>query len=407
MSDDQAAMRSGSDPPRATFAVLIAGSVTIVVVLPLFLLGALAVQMRVDLGLTVAALGLVVAGYRAFTAAIAIRIGRVVDRVGATLALRAAAGLSALSMVGIAIGSFSWVSLSLWLLLASASFAVGQTSVNRYLSIEVPPERRGFAFGLKQSSVPVATLLAGAAVPAIALTVGWRWVFGLAGLLGVLVVLVIPSASSTRMAASGAATSGPPPPSPPRGPIALFALAFGLSMAGASPLGVFLVDHAVQVGYSPGPAGLLLSVGSIASIASRLLVGRAADRVGSGHLRWVAGMVGLGAVAYLLLATGNVLLVAVGTVFSFAFGWGFNGLFWFAVLRAYPDSPAAVTGRVMLGSLFGGLIGPLVFGFVAELASYGAAWVVAALFAAGGAAAMLASDRLVARQAHEARGGDL
>jgi MFS family permease len=380
--------------------------VTVIVVLPLFLVGALAVQLRAELALSVAGLGVVVAGYRAFTAVLAVTVGRLVDRTPVSLGLRLGAGLSAVAMLGIAVQPRSGVGLLLWLLVAAVAFAFGQTSVNRFLATAVPPERRGIAFGLKQSSVPTATLLAGAAVPAIAVTVGWRWVFALAALVGLAVLFVVPRSGSTAGAMPSA--DGPPPERPPARAAALFAVAFGLSMAAASPLGVFLVDHAVAVGFSPGTAGLVLSLGSVGSILARLAVGRAADRRSSGHLRWVAGMVLVGVLGYLLLASGVPSLVVAGAVVAFAFGWGFNGLFWYAVLRAHPGSPGAITGMVMPGSLIGGLVGPLVFGLVADAFGYRPAWLVAASWASLGAVAMWACDRMVARStaAHPVRRAD-
>lgn len=178
----------------------------------------------------------------------------------------------------------------------------------------------------------------------------------------------------------------------------LFALGFGLSMAGASPLGVFLVDHAVATGFDPGRAGLVLALGSGASIAMRLIVGRAADRRDAGHLRWVASMVLIGVIGFMMLATEIPILMVIGAVVAFAFSWGFNGLFWYSVLRAHPASPGAMTGMVTPGGLIGGLIGPLIYGLVAETFSYRMAWIVAGLLAACGSVAMFACARMVERQ---------
>ena len=47
---------------------------------------------------------------------------------------------------------------------------------------QVPAGRQGLSFGVKQAAIPVSTLLAGAAVPTVALTLGWRWAFVLGGL---------------------------------------------------------------------------------------------------------------------------------------------------------------------------------------------------------------------------------
>ena len=57
---------------------------------------------------------------------------------------------------------------------------MGQLASNTSLSRQVPAGRQGLSFGVKQAAIPVSTLLAGAAVPVVALTVGWRWAFVLA-----------------------------------------------------------------------------------------------------------------------------------------------------------------------------------------------------------------------------------
>lgn len=394
MSDAPRAEASG-DRSGTAVSVVVGGSVTIMIVLPLFLVGALAVQLRADLGLTVVGLGAVVAICRGTTALSSIAIGFRIDRISAALGLRIAAALSAVSMIGIALTARTTTVLVLWLLVSAISFAFGQTAVNRFLSSAVPPHRRGIAFGIKQASVPTATLLAGVAVPAIALTVGWEYVFLAVGLIGVAITLAIPRASNARMVSTASTAPGPRPPV--RSAL-LFALGFALSMAGASPLGVFLVDHAVATGFDPGRAGLVLALGSSASIAMRLIVGRAADRRDSGHLRWVGSMVLTGVAGFLLLATEVPVLMVIGAVVAFAFSWGFNGLFWFSVLRAHPASPGAITGMVTPGGLIGGLLGPLIYGLVAETFSYRLAWIVAGLLAAGGSVAMFACARMVERQ---------
>jgi MFS family permease len=64
--------------------------------------------------------------------------------------------------------------------LSAAANALGQLSSNSALARHVPAHRQGLSFGVKQAAIPVSTLLAGAAVPTIALTAGWRWAFGAA-----------------------------------------------------------------------------------------------------------------------------------------------------------------------------------------------------------------------------------
>ena len=69
---------------------------------------------------------------------------------------------------------------------------MGQLASNLTLSRSVPAHRLGLSFGVKQAAIPLATLLAGAAVPAVALTVGWRWAYVIASGLAVLALLGAP-----------------------------------------------------------------------------------------------------------------------------------------------------------------------------------------------------------------------
>src|SRR5829696_7279082 len=57
--------------------------------------------------------------------------------------------------------------------IAGLANAVSHTAANLSLAREVPASRQGLSFGIKQAAIPVATLLAGLAVPTIAVTLGW------------------------------------------------------------------------------------------------------------------------------------------------------------------------------------------------------------------------------------------
>jgi hypothetical protein len=110
----------------------------------------------------------------------------------------------------------------------------------------------GLAFGIKQAAIPLATLLAGAAVPVVALTVGWRWAYVMAAGLAVLVLLGVPRGGAPHV----------PTPKPPPGERATLALAVlgagsGLGAGAANALGIFLVAAAVDRGIDPGTAGLV------------------------------------------------------------------------------------------------------------------------------------------------------
>jgi MFS family permease len=151
-------------------------------------------------------------------------------------------------------------------------------------------------------------------------------------------------------------------------------------------MGAFFVESAANAGVELGMAGLLLSVGSVFGITGRLAMGWLADRRG----------VGFGTVALLLLggALGSLALSAsqvrplllIGTVLSFAAGWGWAALLIYAVVRAWRDMPGSATGVVVAGLTLGAAIGPAVFGWVSSHVSFAVAWYVNAALAVTSAA---------------------
>ncbi|MDK3258472.1 MFS transporter [Blastococcus capsensis] len=59
-------------------------------------------------------------------------------------------------------------------------------------------------------------------------------------------------------------------------------------------------------------------------------------------------------------------------------GWGWTGLFHFAVIRDDRSAAASVTGFVQTGLSLGAGAGPLLFGVIAQAFSYTAAWLTTA-----------------------------
>ncbi|WP_309246228.1 MFS transporter [Verrucosispora sioxanthis] len=145
--------------------------------LPVFLVGGLAVQMREELGFSPAGLGLVVAVYFGVGALASVPSGALVERWGAAVVARAGIGVSAGALLAVAVVARSYPVLVGLLAVAGTANALGQLSSNALLARHVPPRRQGLSFGVKQAAIPVSTLLAGVAVPTLALTVGWRWAF--------------------------------------------------------------------------------------------------------------------------------------------------------------------------------------------------------------------------------------
>ncbi|HEX8759402.1 MAG TPA: MFS transporter [Pseudonocardiaceae bacterium] len=347
--------------------LLAVGAVVTVGVLPVFLVGGLAVQIRAELGLSVSLLGLAGSMFFATSALVARPLATVTERIGPTAALRLAAAGSAVCLAALAAApSTPW--LLVGLCLAGIPTALSQPAANEMLMALVPLRRRGFAFAVKQSAIPASILLAGLAVPAVALTVGWRWAFLLAGVLGLLAVPTVPRLRWHRPDRSqvSARSSG----------LLLLALAMvtGLGAAAANAMGTFVTVSAVGVGYSEAAAGLVLALGSAVGFAMRLAAGAVADRAKPDLLRMVTVMLGLGGVGYLLLAVGQPAAFLVGLVLGFGAGWAWPGVFNYAVAARFPDRVATATSVTQTGVYVGAAGGPLLFGLIAEHFDVTAAW---------------------------------
>ncbi|MDT5031738.1 MAG: hypothetical protein QOC94_1909, partial [Actinoplanes sp.] len=185
MTTSAAAVR----PLRAATGAL---TTTIACSVPVFLVGGLAVQIGADLNFRPAGLGLAVSAYFGATALASVPAGALVERYGSTAIARCGIALSASSLLAVAALARSLWSLVLILALGAGANAMGQLASNTSLSRHVPVRRQGLSFGVKQAAIPVSTLLAGAAVPLVALTLGWRWAFVFAAVAAVAALWLVP-----------------------------------------------------------------------------------------------------------------------------------------------------------------------------------------------------------------------
>ena len=378
---------ANADPRRA---VAVGALATVVCSVPVFLTGAMAVQLTTELEFGPVGLGAAVAAFFAAMAVSSTHLGRLADRLGAILSLRLATVGASLGAGGIALLAVSWSSLVAWLVLAGTSAALAQPAANRLLINRVPRERLGVAFGLKQSAPPLASMLAGLAVPLIALTVGWRWAYGLAAGSALLMVAAVGRRPPVPLRARGDTTRRAPLRD--RATLVVMASGFGLAFATSSALLGFYVDAAVRAGTAQRVAALVFAAASLAAISVRLLAGMVVDRTRVRPLRLCAALLVVGASGLLLLSVGQPSVMAAGAIFGLAGTWGFPGVFWFALVRAYPQTPGRITGA-MAPAAMGGVAGPVGFGVLAAGVSYAAAWATAGLLALLAAAAMLHGAR--------------
>jgi predicted MFS family arabinose efflux permease len=349
--------------------------------------------MRAELGFGAAALGIAVSLFFTTQAFASAPCGRIVERLGPRRGMQAAALGSAASLLCIALFASSWNGLIGFLVLGGLANAVAQVAANLALARGVRVERQGLAFGMKQAAIPAATLLSGLAVPLVGTTVGWRWAFIGCALGALAIACTMPKTTESQVRHHTSERGGDMRPAP----LILLAVGIGLGSAAAVPLGTFIVESGVAAGLRVEFAGLLLAAGGGVGIAVRLALGWLADRRPAGHLGIVAVMLVAGTVGFVLLATGAGWLFALGTLLAFGAGWGWHGLFNFAVVKYNPNAPAAATGITQTGAAAGSATGPFLFGLILESTSYGTAWLSAGAAALFAVAAILAGRWMLIR----------
>jgi MFS family permease len=385
------AARTGANARRPVRAATGALTTTIAVSIPVFLVGGLAVQIGDELEFSPAGLGLAVSAYFGAGALASVPAGALVERYGPAAVSRCGIGLASASLLGIAVGARSLWSLVAILALGAAANALGQLASNSSLAQHVPPRRQGLSFGVKQAAIPLCTLLAGAAVPAVALTLGWRWAFVLAAVLAAGAIPLVPAAHTPahgRRTGSGDRATGA---------LVVIGVAATLAGAAANALATFLVDSAVVRGISPGPAGLALTLGGAVCAAARIAGGWQADRTPGRQVGVIAGLLATGAIGLVLLALPGTPALVAGVLLGFGLGWAWPGLLNFAVVRLHPQAPAAATSITQTGVYAGGCVGPLTLGTIASAAGYPAMWLVAAASMLSAAGLMIVGSSMLRR----------
>lgn len=340
-------------------------------VLPPFMLGAMSFQIRPELGFSETAMGGAIAVFFACSSLCSVHGGRLSERVGAKNGMLIAAVATAVSLLGLGLLAHTWWHIAVFLAVGGVGMALSASASNLSVARLITPGRQGLAYGISKAAGPAATMLAGFAVPAIALTVGWRWAFVGAGMIALVVFLIAPD----DVAVHRDRTPIGDLPDASRFPLLILAAAVGFGIGAGNAMGAFFVESAVGRGFEPGFAGFALAIGSVTGLLARVLWGWLADRVVSGRLHMVSVLMATGGAGMVLLGvvgTPPALIAVAMLVFSAAWGW--TGLLTLVVVRVSPRAPAAATGVTGAGMFAGATAGPLAFGAVAQRGSYLLMW---------------------------------
>ena len=360
---------------------------TVVSALPVFLVASLGVTLENEFRFGPTELGLLLSTFFLAAALLSVPLSRLTDFVDPSSIMRTAyvvVGVILLLFVGFG-DSLGW--LASMLALVGVVSAATQPATNAFIVERVLSNRRGLAFGAKQSAVPAAVALSGAAVPVVGVALGWRWTFVIAGIVALLGTFGVPGGRghiSVRDAKGARVMS-----KMNRNRLVLLAVGAGAASASANALAGFIMSAALAVGQTETAAGVLTTCAGATTILVRLASGWYADITRRDISGLVVVMLGIGTIGYLLLALASGAapsLLVPGSLLAFAAGWGWTGLLIFYVAGAHEALAARATAFIEAGTLIGGVVGPAIFGSMVEQWSFGVAWIGAAIAAAAGAA---------------------
>lgn len=376
---------------RPSLVINAAVMATVSTVLPGFLIGAMSVQVSAEMGVSEGVYGWGLGSFFGAAMVGSVLLGRLAQRIGPLNQMTLALGVSIAVQLALAASARSFLAVIGFLVLAGLANAANQTSVNLALAQAQLP-RLGLAVSIKQSGLPTATLLAGFAVPSLALTVGWRWAY-VAGAAFALMSLVLVRVAVGSSVFRTAATRDSVPESSSRD--LFLGAAVGAFLAfSAGSLVAWGVGSGVDAGLGPGTAGLFLSVGAATGITMRVVSGWLSDtmRVKPFRVGGITALVGSIGMAGLALRSPATHVAAM--LLSFGCGWIWPVFTNYGIVRANPRAAGSATGITQMGVYVGVFVGPLVTGWLIEHSGYPAMWLaVAASAVAGAAVSIRIADR--------------
>ncbi|MGE0217533.1 MFS transporter [Mycolicibacterium sp.] len=374
--------------------MLSVGFVLAATTLPVFVMGSMARSLGADPRFERLDVTAAVTVFFACSALSAPVSGVVADRVGAawslTLAAVASAGAAA-TLAGLGDPRPAVALMGL----AGAANVLAQTSGNLVLADQGSPRYAGAAFGIKQSAVPVATMLAGLAVPLFDSAGQWRMAFAACAVLVIgstVVALLVIRKSRPRRARSPAGVID-------RRLVAALAVAAFLATGTATSVVIYFVSFAAAYGVDAGTAGLVLACAGAIGVALRVGSGVALDRVSRAArsrapLRCASAMVIVGAMGTALLAASahTPVLMSCGVVLAVGVGWSWPGLMHLVIVDRNRGAAGRATGIVLAGVFGGSVTMPALSEVLVDATSYPVTWlagsgcmaVAAAMFALAG-----------------------
>ncbi|WP_284010663.1 MFS transporter [Haloarcula pelagica] len=320
-------------------------------------------------------------------------VGAAVDGAGERPVLIGGLIALAASVVGVGLAG-GVVGLALAAGCLGAAYATAMPATNRAIVTAVPEGTRGRAMGLKQVGVTAGSGLAAVLVVSVAPTVGpWNGGF-----------LAVGAAALVVAAAFAVGYRGTPGGEwrlpdvrglrRNRAYVALSAGGFFLGAALFTTVGYTTLYLTEAVGVSVALAGLGFAAMQVTGSAGRVVAGWLADRLGGGARANATVLLGQALLGVGLLAvlaapglsrpTALAVVSLVGATIL-----GFTGLYYACMTALVPTEEvgaATAGGQTALNA--GALLAPPAFGWLADTTSYRAGWLLLAVVALAGTAAI-------------------
>jgi predicted MFS family arabinose efflux permease len=358
-------------------------------IFPQFAIGALGPQLRADLQLGPADIGLIFAGFLGLGALGSPLAGPLVDRIGGR---RSCLGLLLVSGVALTGASFatSRTGLIVTLLPAGAAMAFANPGTNRWASAASDVRAQATLVGVAQAGVQAGALLAGALATASVLGLDWRGALRIGAVLAVVGAVAVWRSPEDQPASATARSPGRPPTALVRTPVEsaqrreLLALAaYAMLMGGGTAIVfAYLPSYAVDIArLSVAAAGATTMVFGGTALLCRLGLGvviRRPDQVGPPLLIGMA-LGSAGAIALIAAGAASPAWIWAGAVAFGATGTTWPAVAFLAVVRASPPGAAGrVTGWVTAAFYLGLWVTPPLAGQVIVMAGYPWLWIGAA-----------------------------
>ena len=373
-----------SNPWLNRLPVLVAahlvGTVNVVSVL------AMAPVISTELNLTAIQFGLFVTAYYTAQAIGSLPAGAMVDRFGIGRSLFMGHILMALSAITLSFADGYHECLAA-LFLMGLGYSMNNPSTARGVFDWFPPERRGAAMGIKQVGVPAGGIIA-AGNGALVTLVHWQDI-----MLGIAAAIALNGIFCLYLMRFHPAI----PAGQQKNPLAhisevfrdpnanIFSFANGLLNIGQTNFFGFLTLFLTEVARASQPvAGLAMGLAQTASFFARIYFGALSDKFVGRRVvlcNWICGTAAVFLAAMIWVTPGwglwyamALVLILGVTIASFApVGQAI------AVEMVDPRLAASAVGYSMVGVHMGGMMGPVIFGYVVDTwGGYNNAWLVTA-----------------------------